>query len=469
MDRGAAVEGNREDGPPVIIGVLAQQVDAAGCRRASCRRRAEHLAKECFPGLSRSLFRHSAVPVRRKPACGLAGARCSRPCCCPPPAEAQLAPLGIPRGMFRFEIDGSFAYANERFNDGTRESLGANFTSPGARLRPDPHARGGRPAHRGAAGPARLQAGSRCFDRHGAGVERHRGVQPRHRASPRGSQSSAALPFVSTWWRQTVSIDTATSNAGVNLADPAIGNTAGASVAAVLLQQVQHVAGRLEATHRVGRCTTATRPRRRSRIQTLASGVALSDSLSALITDAGTASPFLPLASSSAGQTLSGQVTSVQQALDGLGVPGSPPRCRCRPTPRRPADLDSYATSPAGPIGYSSLRQQQAHRHRRRGSRCRVHRDRPLECRCRARGLRLAAIGTVRLPTGAVALPTDPFGVSLGAGTPAVGIGLALDLGGGTFGARFSARLPAADVGRLHPPGRRVHPRPSLRAAPPPT
>ena len=49
----------------------------------------------------------------------------------PAAAEAQLAPLGIPRGMFRFEIDGSFAYANERFNEGTKENLGANFTSPG--------------------------------------------------------------------------------------------------------------------------------------------------------------------------------------------------------------------------------------------------------------------------------------------------------------------------------------------------
>ena len=61
----------------------------------------------------------------------MVGARCSRTLILPAAAEAQLAPLGIPRGMFRFEIDGSFAYANERFNDGTKENLGANFTSPG--------------------------------------------------------------------------------------------------------------------------------------------------------------------------------------------------------------------------------------------------------------------------------------------------------------------------------------------------
>ena len=42
----APVEGNRKDGPPVIIGVLAQQVDPAGRRRADTWRRAEYLAKE---------------------------------------------------------------------------------------------------------------------------------------------------------------------------------------------------------------------------------------------------------------------------------------------------------------------------------------------------------------------------------------------------------------------------------------
>lgn len=174
----------------------------------------------------------------------------------PSAAEAQLAPLGIPRGMFRFEVDGSFAYANERFNDGTRESLGAPT------------------------GTAQVSTGTGAFTL-GIGLTR-------------GLSIFGRLPIVSSWWRQTDLVD-----------------------------------------------TTATR----------------SDS-----------------------------------KRTGVG------------------DIDAGAV-------YTFIDRWNADA---------------------ARGLRLAASGAFRFPTGAAALPTDPFGVSLGAGTPAIGAGVALDIGGGTFGARLS-------------------------------
>jgi hypothetical protein len=235
--------------------VLAQQIDAAGRRRADLRRGAEHVAKERLPGLSRSLIRHSVMPV---------GGNLVRLCWCalltililPAAAEAQLAPLGIPRGMFRFEIDGSFAYANERFNDGTKESLGG----PGA--------------------TAQVSTGTGAFTL-GIGLTR-------------GLSIFGRLPIVSSWWRQTA-LDS-TANTGGDSKRTGIGDI-----------------------------------------------------------DAGVVYTF----------------------------------------------VDHWNADAA-------------------------------------RGVRLAASGTFRFPTGAVALPADPFGVSLGAGTPAVGAGLALDLGGGTFGARIS-------------------------------
>lgn len=178
----------------------------------------------------------------------------------PTAVEAQLAPLGIPRGMFRFEIDGSFAYANERFNDGKKENLGADFTSPGT---------------------AQVSTGTGAFSL-GIGLTRGLSVYGR-------------VPIVSTWWRQSEDVDTATS-------------------------------------------------------------------------------------------------TPTSSKRTGIG------------------DIEAGAV-------YTFIDHWNADA---------------------ARGVRLAAIGTFRFPTGEVALPTDPFGISLGGGTPAIGTGIALDLGGGTFGARIS-------------------------------
>jgi hypothetical protein len=176
----------------------------------------------------------------------------------PAAAEAQLAPLGIPRGMFRFEVDGSFAYANERFNDGRKESLGAPT------------------------GTAQVSTGTGAFTL-GIGLTR-------------GLSIFGRLPFVSSWWRQTAT-DTSISNTGGDSKRTGIGDI-----------------------------------------------------------DAGAVYTF----------------------------------------------IDHWNADAA-------------------------------------RGMRLAVTGTFRFPTGDVALPTDPFGVSLGAGTPAIGMGIAYDLGGGTFGARLSA------------------------------
>lgn len=177
-------------------------------------------------------------------------------CLVPARGAAQLAPLGIPRGMFRFEVDGSFAYANERFNDGTKESLGAPT------------------------GTAQVSSGTGAFTL-GIGLTRGLSVYGR-------------LPLVSSWWRQ---------------------------------------------TDVTGTDTLASNSKR-----------------------------------------------------TGIG------------------DVD------AGVI-YTFIDRWNADA---------------------ARGVRFAVTGAYRFPSGAVALPSDPYEVALGAGTPAIGMGAALDLGGGTFGARLS-------------------------------
>ena len=218
----------------------------------------------------------------------------------PAAAEAQLAPLGIPRGMFRFEIDGSFAYANERFNDGTKENLGANFTSPGLGSDRIPTLSAadqriasliGQPGYKldlGASiGTAQVSTGTGAFTL---------GDRP-----DQGAVDLRPLPIVSSWWRQTVALDTTTSNAGVNAADPAFGNTAGAATAEAFFSQFNVSLAELQQRLTSG-IYDGDPAAKALAIETLASGQALSDSLGALIVNAGTASPFLPLSTSSAGQ-----------------------------------------------------------------------------------------------------------------------------------------------------------------------
>jgi hypothetical protein len=337
--------------------------------------------------------------------------------------------------MFRFEIDGSFGYASERFNDGTKESLGANFTSPGLGSDRIPTLSAadqriavliGQPGYKldlGASiGTAQVSRGTGAFSL-GIGLTK-------------GLSILGRLPIVSTWWRQTIALDTTTSNAGVNAADPAIGSTTGASTAEAFFSAFNVSLAELQ--QRITAGTYDGDPAARAlALQTLANGQALSDSLSALIVDAGTASPFLPLVTSGAGADLSGQVTGMQQALTGLGVTSFTAPLPLPTNPAQASDLTAYGTSAAGPIGYSTLSNS-----KRTGigdvEVGAVYTFIDHWNADAARGTRLAASVTVRLPTGEVALPTDPFGVSLGAGSPAVGMGVAFDLGGGTFGARLS-------------------------------
>jgi len=353
----------------------------------------------------------------------------------PPAAEAQLAPLGIPRGMFRFEIDGSFAYANDRFNDGTKENLGANFTSPGLGSDRIPTLSAadqriasliGQPGYKldlGASiGTAQVSTGTGAFTL-GVGLTR-------------GLSIFGRVPIVSSWWRQTIALDTTTSNAGVNAADPAFGNTAGAATAEAFFRQFNVSLAELQQRLTSG-IYDGDPAAKALAIETLASGQALSDSLGALIVNAGTASPFLPLSTSSAGQDLNGQVTGVQQALAGLGVTSFSDSLPLPDNPAQASDLATYGTAAAGPIGYASLSTS-----KRTGigdvEVGAVYTFIDHWNADAARGTRLAASLTVRLPTGTVAPPADPFSVSIGAGTPAVGLSLAFDLGGGTFGARLS-------------------------------
>ena len=261
------------------------------------------------------------------------------------------------------------------------------------------------------------------------------------------------MPIVSTWWRQTVAIDTTTSDAGLNAADPAIGTTAGASTAEAFFSQLQRALSpncRQRITSGVYDGDPAAKA---LAIETLASGRALSDSLGALIIDAGTASAVPAALCERRGTGTERPGAVLQQTLAGLGVPASPiaiplptdTRNRRRPhhvrdvaSPAQSVTLSLTNSSRTG-IGdvevgavYTSIDQWDADT---------------------ARGSRLAATIVVRIPTGTVASPTDPFGATIGAGTPAVGIGAGIRPGPRDIRRPLQRRITCCRCRELSPGG----------------
>lgn len=353
----------------------------------------------------------------------------------------QIAPLGVPAGYARLEVNGGFDWANERYRDGTRESLAAPLTSP---------------ALGQVAIPTLVDA-----DRRIAGLIGITGYQMNLGRSTGSGQSSRGvgelglalgllrqvtlvgrMSLVQAWNRQDLALAAETGDAGVNAADPTLGDAAGAQAAQLFSTNFNNALATLEGRIAGGAydgdpATLALAE------ETLASGRLLADSLSALLIDPASVAAFLPLATSFAGSALNGRVSTVQATLSGpLGVPGFTDPVPLPDGAATADDVRRYATGTGGPIAYEEFTSSKligpgdvsvgavftpVDRW-----------DAP-----RGQGLRLALEGTVRLPTGQAADVNDALATATGAGTTRLEGRGALDLGWGTFGARVSAGFAA--------------------------
>jgi hypothetical protein len=192
--------------------------------------------------------------------------------------------------------------------------------------------------------------------------------------------------------------------------------------------------------------------------QTLAEGLAFKDSLQAVVLDAGTASPFLPVTASAAGTTLTGRVTSLQQTLSGtLGVTSF---ASALPLPTTTdGDFESIAALAQDPTG--------AYQYTAYASEKRVGLgdaevgaaftlvdswDRPA-----LGGLRLAVEGLVRLPTGSKVDADVAFPAPGEEGQMDVQVQAVADIGRGKLGLRVTGgyllQLASSGVRRVAAPG----------------
>jgi len=359
--------------------------------------------------------------------------------CCLLPAtlQAQLPPLGIPKGMLRVEVRGEFASATDRYLDGTRENLGADFSS--SALGPATLPLLDEPSRRigvliGATG-YQLNLGTsegfanqtRSFGALGVGV----GLSDR-------ITFFARVPIVYATAKRTGTVTTGTGDAGVNAADPVIGSATGRAAAESFFTDFD--SGLLALSANLAAGTYDADPAQRALAeQTLAGGIALRDSLKAVVLDPGTASPYLPITTSNAGSTLTSRVSGFQAALSGpLGVTGF-----ATPLPLPTANDATYesvaaiAKDPTGPYQYTSYS----------GEKGMGLGDVELGGaftfvdtwdRKSSGGLRLAVEGLVRLPTGTKTDPDAGFPAPWDAGQMDVQLQAAADVGKGNFGMRLA-------------------------------
>ena len=257
----------------------------------------------------------------------------------PSVAGAQLAPIGVPPGVLRVEVDGQFDSWDKRFRDGNKEGLGAIFSSQsfGGNLLPalapyDTIVRRvtglsnfglnlGTPA-----GDAQADVSSAVLGL-SLGVTRSIAVFGR-------------LPLTRARMQTTLRISTDGANAGFN---------PGPGTQSPFFTEFDAALNTLEAQIAAG-AYDADPARRALADATLAEGDALFDDLFRLLGDPNVASPFVPLATSDAGTAIDTRIASLQGTLGTtLGVGGFSTRPELPTTPASSADVEALARRPVRP------------------------------------------------------------------------------------------------------------------------
>jgi hypothetical protein len=357
-----------------------------------------------------------------------------------------LAPVGVPAGTVRVDLDGSTAVWDHRWRDGNREPLGADLTSPalGSDLLPtliEADARIGRIT--GQTG-YRLNLGALTGD---AQAEDTRGYIGLALGLTRALTVFGRIPLVQVRTEIHYALGpSAGADAGVN---------PGSAQQTTFFQEFDASLSALGA--RIGAGDFDGDPPLKARAQsTLDAGTALRDDLFGLLADPVTQSPFVPIAASTAGQAIATRVSDLQATMaSDFGVSGF------TATPSLPdplATTESFLAAVSDPTGPLALRPGGSKVTFRGDAEAGLaytlvdRWDRP----GRRGGFRTAIEGLVRFPTGQVARPDRVLGLGTGDAQTDLEARITTDLGTGRLGLRaegtYNRQLAADYILRVAPP-----------------
>lgn len=363
----------------------------------------------------------------------------------PAAGHAQLAPVGVPAGVVRVDLDGALTTWDHRWRDGEKEPLGADLSGPvfGSELFPslaDADARIGRIT---GLPDVRLNLGALATD---AQADVGRGVLGVAVGLTSSLTVFGRIPLVRARVQSRIQLDPAAANAGVSP-----GADQESPFFSELDASLTALSGRIAAGDFDGD------PALKARAQaTLDAATALRTDLFGLLADPTTAAPFVPTAASPAGAAIAARVSDLQSTLaTDFGVTGFTTPVVLPAEPLTSEELVALIGDPAGPIG---LRPGDSKVTFRGDAEAGValtladHWDRG----GRRGGFRAAVEGTVRFPTGQVARPERLFALGTGGGNTDVGLRLTADLGSGAWGFRaegaYERRLAADYLVRVAAP-----------------
>jgi hypothetical protein len=356
--------------------------------------------------------------------------------------SAQLAPVGIPGGTVRVELEGSLETFDRRFRNGQRESYGFDLSSPalGSDRIPillDADARIGRII--GNAG-YRLNLGALTTDALGdvgngsaglaLGLTDHITIFGR-------------LPLVRARVQTKMELNSSSADGGLN---------PGEASQLPFFENFDAALATLSSKLAAGDYNADPVTRALAEV-TLAQATALRTDLFGLLADPTTASPVVPTTTSGTGAAVLARVTGLQNTLaSSLSVPG----------------FTLTPALPSAPLGEDGLRQVLTGPLALRISESSVtfRGDAELGAAltlidawdrgARRGGFRTAVSALVRLPTGRRERSDSPLDIGTGEGQTDIEVDLVADLGAGAFGARLGGtyvrQLPTNVQVRVAPP-----------------
>jgi hypothetical protein len=364
----------------------------------------------------------------------------------PPTLSAQLAPVGVPAGALRVELDGEMAVWDHRWRDGQRQPLGADIASSalGSDLFPFLADADARIARLTGIPDYRLNLGVLSAD---AQLEDTRGNLGLALGVTRSLTVFGRVPLVQV--RTDIHYDVApgaSGDAGVNPGPALQGEFFGQLDASLSALSARITAGAFDGD-----------PALKARaVSTLDAGTALRSDLFGLLGDETTASPFVPIATSPAGQAITARVTSLQSSLTtDFGVGGF------TATPALPdalAATDAFVavvSDPGGPFALRPGATKVTFRGDAEAGVAWTLVDRWDRARHQG-GLRAAVEGLVRFPTGSLARPDRVLALGTGEGQTDLEARITTDVGGGRWGIRaegmYTRQLAADYLLRVAPP-----------------
>ena len=375
------------------------------------------------------------------------GARCLGVIVClaaPSAARAQLAPVGVPPGVIRFEVDGAFDSWDKRFRDGRKEGFGADLSGPlDSDLLPVLAPYDAIVQRVTGLSGFRLNLGALTAD---AQADVSTAVLGLGLGVTRSIAVFGRLPLARTRVQTDLDLDAAGANAGLN---------PGAAAQDPFFAQFNAALSTLEAQIAAG-AYDGDPTRRALADATLAQGDALFGDLFMLLGDPGIASPFIPTGGSDAGTALGARIVTLQTTLEtDLGVGGFSTGPALPAAPVTAANVESIISDPLGPIELQTGESEVTFRGDAEAGVAVTIADR-WDRGGRRGGFRAAAEGLVRFPTGVRARTDRLLAVGTGDGQTDVELRGVVDLGTGNVGVRLEGgynRQLAGDVlERVAPP-----------------